>query len=69
MKDETNSLDKNETWSLVQLPADRKAIGCKWLFKKKIFADGEIERYKASLVVKGYIEGVNYGEIFLLLQN
>ncbi|MBY3556005.1 hypothetical protein HGI15_21915, partial [Modestobacter lapidis] len=45
---------------------DRKAIGCKWVFKKKQDAEGKIGKYKARLVAKGYaqIEGVDYAEIF-----
>jgi len=54
MKDEIDSLDKNKTWSLVKLIADWKAIGCKRVLKKKIFADGEIGRYKAHLVANEY---------------
>ena len=38
MDEEIDSLDKNEAWKLVQLPAGRKAIGSKWIFKKKLNA-------------------------------
>jgi predicted ATPase len=31
-------------------------MGCKWVFKKKLRQDGTIEKYKASLVTKGYTQ-------------
>jgi hypothetical protein len=31
-----------------------KLIGCKWVFKKKINLDGNVENKKARLVAKGY---------------
>ena len=54
MKEEMDSLEKNKTWELVELPKDRKLVGCKWVFKLKKDVDGKIERYKAILVAKGY---------------
>ncbi|XP_038707314.1 uncharacterized protein LOC120002626 [Tripterygium wilfordii] len=50
MKNEINALDENNTWSMVKLPKDRKAIGSKWIYKIKYNPDGTIERYKARLV-------------------
>ena len=66
MDEEMDSLDKNEAWQLVQLPAGRKAIGSKWLFKKNLHAEGKVYKYKARLVAKGYsqVEGIDFGEIF-----
>jgi len=29
------ALRKNGTWNLVELPKDRKTVGCKWVFKLK----------------------------------
>ena len=55
MAEEMESLNKNQTWKLVSLPAGKKAIGCKWVFKKKQ-GDSHREgvRFKARLVAKGY---------------
>jgi hypothetical protein len=49
-----DALDKNEAWDIVELPAGRKSVGSKWLFKKKFNAEGKVEKYKARLVAKGY---------------
>jgi hypothetical protein len=53
MEEEMASLDKNEAWDLVELPTGRKPIGSKWVFKKKLNAEGKVEKYKARLVAKG----------------
>ena len=66
MDEKMDSLDKNEAWNLVQLPAGRKSVGSKWLFRKKLNAEGKVDKYKARLVAKGYsqVEGIDFGEIF-----
>ena len=56
MKAELLMIEKNETWSLVDRPFDKKTIGVKWVFKIKLNADGSINKYKVRLVVKGYVE-------------
>ena len=63
---EYESLMKNETWELVELPQDREAIGCKWVFKVKYTSNGEVERFKGRLVAKGYAQkhGIDYEETF-----
>jgi hypothetical protein len=48
------ALERNATWDLVELPRDRKIVGCKWVDKLKKGVDDKVERYKASLVAKGY---------------
>jgi hypothetical protein len=35
MAKEIESLHKNQTWDLVELPERKRKIGCKWVFKKK----------------------------------
>ena len=66
MVDEMTSLHKNEAWDLVELPAGRKPIGRKWVFKKKMNVEGKVEKYKARLVAKGYsqVPGIDFGDIF-----
>ena len=43
-----------------------RPIECKWVFKKKIYKDGNVHIYKARLVAKGFkkIQGVDYNETF-----
>ncbi|KAJ4813156.1 polyprotein [Rhynchospora pubera] len=66
MNEEMNAIVKNETWELATLPKDHKPIGVKWVYKKKLNAQGEVERYKARLVAKGYKQkaGIDYEEVF-----
>jgi hypothetical protein len=54
MKSEIRSMYDNQVWTLVDIPSDRKAIENKWIFKKKIDADGNVTVYKARLVAKGF---------------
>ena len=42
MKEEIKSIEKNETWELMDLPKEKKAIGLKWVFKTKFNADESI---------------------------
>lgn len=66
MKEEYDALMENKTWYLTNLPANRKAIDSKWIFKTKRDADGNITRYKARLVVKGCAQrkGIDFEETF-----
>ena len=44
----------------------RKPVGSKWLWKIKYKSTGEIDKYKARVVAKGFSqrEGFDYNEIF-----
>ena len=37
---------------LTDLPPSSKALGCKWIFRKKLRLDGLIEKFKARLLLK-----------------
>ena len=50
MKREIESLWSNEVWELVDPPPNQKIVGSKWIFKRKLDADGTVKRYKARLV-------------------
>lgn len=64
--EEMRALQKNKTWEIVDLPREKKTVGCKWLFTIKCKSDGSIERYKARLVAKGFTQtyGIDYQETF-----
>ncbi|XP_040956008.1 uncharacterized protein [Gossypium hirsutum] len=66
---ECDALLKNNTWNLVLLPANRRAVGCKWVLKLKRHSDGTIARYKGRLVVKGYLQEtcIDFQETFSLV--
>lgn len=63
---EMDSLMKNQTWELCELPSDRKAIGSKWVFKLKTNIDGSIKCFKARLVAQGFAQkyGSDYDLVF-----
>jgi hypothetical protein len=56
VQSEMDSILANGTWELTKLPYGCKPIGCKWVFKNKLQADGTIENYKARLVAEGYTQ-------------
>ena len=67
MQEEIKSLFKNQTWKLVERPANQKVVGCKWIFKRKQEAVGNDKiSFKARLVVQGFTQrnGVDFNEIF-----
>ena len=60
------SLQKNETWELVECPPGKKPVGSRWIYTVKYKVDGSIERFKVRLVAKGYtqIYGIDYTKTF-----
>jgi len=49
MLEDMNSLYKNDTWKLSELPKEKKTIGCKWVYAKKQESQDEANiRYKAK---------------------
>lgn len=66
MAEEISSIEKNETWELVDLLEDKNVIGLKWVYRTKYNADGTVQKHKARLVTKGYKQqyGADYEETF-----
>ena len=66
MQDEMRSMSTNGVWDLERIPKGAKTVGCKWVYKTKYDFKGNVERFKARLVVKGFTqrEGINYNETF-----
>ena len=56
MKEEMNSMNNNDVQDLVELPNVARPIGCKWVSKMMKDSLGNIERYKAMLVAKGFTQ-------------
>lgn len=63
---EIEAIKRNDTWELTELPEGGKKIGVKWVYKTKFNENGEVDKHKARLVVKGYSQqhGVDYTEVF-----
>ena len=64
--EELDSIIKKDAWELVELPKNRKAIGSKWILKRKFECDGSIEKYKTRLVAKWFTQkpGIDYEETY-----
>ena len=62
MDAEIEAIERNNTWELIEMPPKGKVIGVKWIYKTKLNEKGEVDKYKARLVVKGYSQqyGVDY---------
>uniref|UniRef100_A0A2N9FVK1 Reverse transcriptase Ty1/copia-type domain-containing protein n=1 Tax=Fagus sylvatica TaxID=28930 RepID=A0A2N9FVK1_FAGSY len=69
MKEVLDALLKTGTWDLVDFPASKSTIGCKWVYKIKTRSDGTVDRYNACLVAKGFTQeyGIDYDETFALM--
>ncbi|KAJ9565731.1 hypothetical protein OSB04_001697 [Centaurea solstitialis] len=52
MKAEMQSMYDNQVWELTDLPQHCRAVGRKWVFKKKTDMDGNVHTFKARLVAK-----------------
>ena len=66
MREEMEAIEKNSTWEVVKPYEKCRLIGVKWIYKSKRNSTGEITRYKACLVAKGYNKkrGIDYDEVF-----
>ena len=66
IQEELTTLDAAGTWRLEEAPPSANVIGCKWVFKAKKDAAGNIVCYKARLVAQGFsqIGGVDYDNTY-----
>lgn len=70
MKEEMTSMEKNQTWILVDKPKEQKTVGRKWIFKRKEdIPSVRKAQFKARLVARDFTqrEGVDFTEIFSLV--
>ena len=67
--EEVNALEKNETWLVTKPPTGKKVVNCKWNFTMKYNSDGNVNRFKARLVARGFTQsyGIDYQEMFALV--
>ena len=51
---------------MIDLPKDWKAIGCKWVLRKKLKFYGSLDKYKARTIAKRFtqVEWIDYKETF-----
>lgn len=66
VQDEIDSIEKKNRWQLVELAPGHKTVCLKWVFKVKKDTDGKIIKYKARIVMKGYVQkhGIDLEEVF-----
>jgi hypothetical protein len=59
---EMDSIWKNKTYTLSNLPPGSRAISCKWIFNIKKGRERELDIQKTRLVAKGFqqVKGVDY---------
>ena len=69
MLDELTSLSEHGVFELCELPPGHKLVAGKWVLKIKRGAQGEIERFKARYVAKGFtqVHGVDLFETWALV--
>lgn len=54
MKHEMSSIRKKKVWDIVKRPSNTNIVSSKWIFKLKKDTKGNIVRYKARLVARGF---------------
>lgn len=70
MSEELKAIEKNNTLQLVNLPSNKKPTAVKWMFKLKMNSSGQIDRFKANLVAKGFLQkvGIDFGDVFAQME-
>ena len=66
MQRELKDLNSQNTWTLTELPNGQNCLKGKWVYKTKMDQNGNITKYKARWVAKGYLQqyGTQYLETF-----
>ena len=66
MDEEIDAIERNNTWDLVDFHEDKNCISVKWIYKTKLNANGDVEKYKERLVTQGFSQqpGIDYNESF-----
>lgn len=63
---ELQDLQANGTWEVVRRPVGENMISSKWVFRIKFNSRGELERFKARLVARGFSQrfGIDFEETY-----
>lgn len=66
MKCEYKSLIEKNVWTLVERPKNSNVVKNKWVYKLKRDPSGNIEKFKARLVARGFsqVQGIDFNETF-----
>ncbi|KAL0284719.1 UNVERIFIED_CONTAM: Retrovirus-related Pol polyprotein from transposon TNT 1-94 [Sesamum angustifolium] len=66
MKFGIDFMGSNQVWTVVDPPKGVKPVGWKWVYKRKLGANGEVIVFKARLVAKGYTQrlGIDFEETY-----
>ena len=66
INEELQALATNHVWELVDIPKGANIVSNKWVFKLKRLPNGQVDRYKARLVARGFSQqyGIDYEETF-----
>jgi hypothetical protein len=66
MQSAMDTVEKNCTWELADLPRGHNVITLKWVFKLKRDEAGAIVKHKARLVARDFVqrEGIDFDDIF-----
>ena len=66
MKDELESINRNDTWDLLPLSTSKHPISASWVFKTRPRLGNQPPRLKARLFARGFEQkcGTDYDEVF-----
>ena len=66
MEEERRALEAHGTWQLEKPPAGANIVSCRWVFHAKKDAAGNVYRYRARLVARGFsqIPGVDFFDTY-----
>ena len=54
MQEEYSSIMKNDVWEVVPRPEGKSMVTSRWIYKVKHAANGNIEKFKARFVARGF---------------
>lgn len=63
---ELRDLQVNGTWEVVTTPPGANIVSSKWVFRINFNTRGELERFKARLVARGFLQryGIDFEETY-----